>query len=195
MCADTSKLLWLNIPIAFVVIFGIYWLSSLVDIRAKSNAYPSLRKRLNRFSEESNPDSPHFTLPVPPTPANKSGDKWREQVGSPVVEHAWETLCGSIIQEVRALDSSGHATLYAVLSNLLQSLTSTLICFCPRKLKRWPSAYGRGSHTACNLGKMMRDWKLRSKLEEHFLPCSLCTMPGTPHSRLTGSSLGRSAAS
>ena len=115
MCADTSKLLWLNIPIAFMVVFGIYWLSSLVDIRAKSNAYPSLRKRLNRFSEESNPDSPHFTLPVPPTPANKSGDKWREQVGSPVVEHAWETLCGSIIQEVTALDSSVHATIYAVL--------------------------------------------------------------------------------
>jgi hypothetical protein len=100
-----------------------------VDIRAKNNAYPSLRRRLNRFSEESNPDSPHFTLPLPPTPANKSGDKWREQVGSPVVEDAWETLCGSIIQEVSGLDSSGHATLYAVLCQWVHSLTLTLNCF------------------------------------------------------------------
>ena len=176
MCADTSKLLWLNIPIAFVAVFGIYWLSSLVDIRAKSNAYPSLRKRINRFSEESNPDSPHFTLLVPPTSANKSGDKWREQVGSPVVEHAWETLCGSIIQEVRALDSSGPATLYAVLCKLAHSLTFTFMCFCPRKLKRWPSAYRNGSFTACNLGEMMRDWMLQSRPEEHSLPavCVRC---------------------
>jgi len=100
-CADTSKLLWLNIPFACLVVFGLHWLSSLVDIRAKQNGYPSLQKRFNCFSEESSPELPSFTLPVPPTPSNKSGDKWREQVGSPLVEHAWETLCGSIVQEVR----------------------------------------------------------------------------------------------
>ena len=29
------------------------------------------------------------------------GSKWRERVQAPVVELAWETLCGSILQEVR----------------------------------------------------------------------------------------------
>ena len=49
---------------------------------------------------------------VPPTPfasileglpgkASKPGKSWREQVQSAVVESAWETLCGSILQEVR----------------------------------------------------------------------------------------------
>lgn len=27
--------------------------------------------------------------------------RWREKVRAPVVEHAWEMLCGSIIQQVR----------------------------------------------------------------------------------------------
>ena len=99
-CADTSKLLWLNIPTAIAVVLGLHWLSSLVDIRAKHNGHPARRRRFSRFSEESGPDSPSFALPVPPPQANKSGDKWREQVGSPLVEHAWETLCGSIVQEV-----------------------------------------------------------------------------------------------
>ena len=99
-CADTSKLLWLNIPIAIAVVLGLHWLSSLVDIRAKHNGHPARRRRFSRFSEDSSPDSPSFRLPVPPPQANKSGDKWREQVGSPLVEHAWETLCGSIVQEV-----------------------------------------------------------------------------------------------
>ncbi len=30
------------------------------------------------------------------------GNKWRERVQAPVVELAWETLCGSILQEVRS---------------------------------------------------------------------------------------------
>ena len=98
--ADTSKLLWLNIPLALLVVFGLHWLSSLVDIRAKQNSSHSFKRRFNRFSEDSSPGSPHHNPPVPPAPSSKSGDKWREQVGSPLVEHAWETLCGSIVQEV-----------------------------------------------------------------------------------------------
>ena len=100
LCADTSKLLWLNMPVAAAAVLGLHWLSSLVDIRAKHNGHPARKGRFS-FSEESSPDSPSFALPVPPLPANKSGDKWREQVGSPLVEHAWETLCGSIVQEVK----------------------------------------------------------------------------------------------
>ena len=38
-------------------------------------------------------------------------DAWcGAQVGSPVVERAWETLCGSIIQEVRLPLLSGART-------------------------------------------------------------------------------------
>ena len=64
------------------VVLGLHWLSSLVDIRAKHNGHPARKRRFSRFSDESSPDSPTFALPVPPPPANKSGDKWREQVPS-----------------------------------------------------------------------------------------------------------------
>ncbi len=117
--ADTSKLLWLNIPIAVAVVLGLHWLSGLVDIRAKHNGHSARKRRFSRFSEESSPDSPTFALPVPPPPANKSGDKWREQVGSPLVEHAWETLCGSIIQEV-TVDATDSIALPASLRPAVQ---------------------------------------------------------------------------
>ena len=53
-------------------------------------------------------ESPHYSAPAPPAPSSKPDNRWREQVGSPVVEHAWETLCGSIIQEVSAWETLGN---------------------------------------------------------------------------------------
>ena len=41
-----------------------------------------------------------FVLPATAPSVNKPEGKWKEQVGSPVVVHAWETLSGSIVQEV-----------------------------------------------------------------------------------------------
>ncbi|KAG7671832.1 hypothetical protein Ndes2526B_g07257 [Nannochloris sp. 'desiccata'] len=55
-----------------------------------------------RFSTDSPPSADHCSLPRFPPPAQadpKSNYRWRENVRSKVVEHAWETLCGSIVQE------------------------------------------------------------------------------------------------
>ncbi|CAL8462775.1 g2308 [Coccomyxa elongata] len=95
----TSKCLWLNIPLALATVAGLYWLSLQVDIRARSIGGSAFQKRGRKQSEEDMADAASFTASVPPPVSNKSDNKWREQVASPVVEHAWETLCGSIIQE------------------------------------------------------------------------------------------------
>lgn len=98
--ADTSNSLWLNFPLAVAAVAGLYWLSLQVDIRAHANGSSTAARLRGRKWSEDGCETPHFTAPVPPAPSSKPDNRWREQVGSPVVEHAWETLCGSIIQEV-----------------------------------------------------------------------------------------------
>jgi len=55
-----------------------------------------------RFSTDNPPSAEHSSLPhLPPSSQASPKDhyKWRDNVRSTVVEHAWETLCGSIVQE------------------------------------------------------------------------------------------------
>jgi hypothetical protein len=116
--ADTSASLWVNFPLALGFVGGLYWLSLQVDIRARSGSapQPALRRRGRKWSDDGACESPKFTAPVPPSPSTKPDNRWREQVGSPVVEHAWETLCGSIIQEVCSAlcpGSKQHACMHA----------------------------------------------------------------------------------
>ena len=105
--AVTSHSLLLNLPIAVALIVLAIWTATQFQIEP---ANPQKKKR--RGSVESSHASQQ--KPVPPTPfasvleglpsgAAKPGKSWREQVGSAVVESAWETLCGSILQEVRNL--------------------------------------------------------------------------------------------
>lgn len=98
--ADTSKCLWINIPVALVAMAGLYWLSAQVEIRSRKRGRHGLHRGHGKASEEEDPGTPSYTPLTPPVPSSKTDNKWREQVGSSVVEHAWETLCGSIIQEV-----------------------------------------------------------------------------------------------
>ncbi len=44
----------------------------------------------------------------PPPTAKQDGTRWRDKVRAPVVEQAWETLCGSILQEVRLLKHESY---------------------------------------------------------------------------------------
>jgi hypothetical protein len=55
-----------------------------------------------RFSTDAPATSTNPANPPPPPfsqPDLKINSRWRENVRSTVVEHAWETLCGSIVQE------------------------------------------------------------------------------------------------
>jgi hypothetical protein len=88
------------VPLALTTVAGLYWLSLQVEIRARSNGASAFYRRGRKQSEDDGAEAASYSASVPPPLSNKSDNKWREQVGSPVVEHAWETLCGSIIQEV-----------------------------------------------------------------------------------------------
>lgn len=103
----TSTNLLFNLPVAVGLIVLAVWVATHFQIEP---AEPQKKKRRgqSRDSQENVRSS------VPPTPfaslleglsgkAAKPGKSWREQVKSPVVENAWETLCGSILQEVTAL--------------------------------------------------------------------------------------------
>jgi len=104
----TSHSLLLNLPLAVALIVLALWGATHLHIQA---AGPPKKKRRSaaELAQEGGGEAP--ARAVPPTPfaslpdgipgsASKAGRKWREQVASPVVESAWETLCGSIIQEV-----------------------------------------------------------------------------------------------
>ena len=90
----TSKQAWVNLPVAVLVIGAVCWLVMQLDIQPVA-AKP--RRRRGYGAEEGGDDA--YQIPAA-QPGAKPEVKWRDQVRSPVVEHAWETLCGSIIQEV-----------------------------------------------------------------------------------------------
>lgn len=73
------------------------WWQANPQLHAAPENKRSRHRRL-RFSADtaSLPQQP----PPPPQTADPKGNyRWREDVRSTVVEHAWETLCGSIVQE------------------------------------------------------------------------------------------------
>ena len=101
--ADTSRSLWLNLPTALIVIFSAVWACSHFNIEL-SGSQKSRRQGLTIDQDQQTksdgvPQSPFESIFGRLT--SKAGKHWREDVKSPVVEEAWETLCGSIIQEVR----------------------------------------------------------------------------------------------
>ena len=102
--AVTSHSLLLNIPIAAALIVLAIWLATHFQIEPATT-----QKKKWRSQKENAQEGRHTTiLPTPfaplpegvPGSSSKSGRNWREQVASPLVENAWETLCGSILQEV-----------------------------------------------------------------------------------------------
>lgn len=94
-CADASNSLWLNLPLAACAVVGVRWLSLQVDVRARADSLAAQRRRRSKGVVRQ-------PLPAPLAPSGKPDSWWRQQVGSPVVERAWETLCGSIVQEARS---------------------------------------------------------------------------------------------
>lgn len=94
-CADASNSLWLNLPLAACAVVGVRWLSLQVDVRARADSLAAQRRRRSKGAMRQ-------PLPAPLAPSGKPDSWWRQQVGSPVVERAWETLCGSIVQEARS---------------------------------------------------------------------------------------------
>lgn len=89
--SSTSKSLWINLPLAGVLIAASQWLLSQVNEITRQQSKPKHAKQLT-------PAAP-FAFPVAPPSGNKPEGKWKEQVNSPIVVQAWEALSGSIVQE------------------------------------------------------------------------------------------------
>ncbi len=93
LSVGTSKSFWLNLPLAGLLVASAYWLFVQVSDRAKDQAKP-------RHVKAADSAPVNFAFPVAPPSGNKAEGKWKEQVNSPMVVQAWETLSGSIVQEV-----------------------------------------------------------------------------------------------
>ncbi|KAA6429701.1 MAG: phox domain-containing [Trebouxia sp. A1-2] len=91
--AKVGFLCWLIAwALSSLLVASAYWLFVQVSDRAKDQAKPRHTKTVD--SAPSN-----FAFPVGPPSGNKAEGKWKEQVNSPMVVQAWETLSGSIVQE------------------------------------------------------------------------------------------------
>lgn len=100
LLAVTSRSLFLNLPVATILIMAAVWFATHINIEA-ATSQPK-RKGLNPDKDGRKaavPTSP-FLPEIPASGLQKPSKPWREQVGSEVVAGAWELLCGSIIQEV-----------------------------------------------------------------------------------------------
>ncbi|GAB4817940.1 hypothetical protein N2152v2_004986 [Parachlorella kessleri] len=99
----TSSSCWGNLPSAALVLLVVRWL--LVQAAAAQQLplrSPGSRpRRRDAAGEDADPRAVQFAAAL----AGGQGlsytrpDRWRDSVRSPVVEHAWEALCSSIVQE------------------------------------------------------------------------------------------------
>jgi len=92
----TSREVMSNIPLATVSIFFLHWLSTRLIFHSSGKESSSSSKR--RYSNFHKPVRSDFCykekMKDPP-----DRDAWRARVGAPIVAAAWESFCGSIIQE------------------------------------------------------------------------------------------------
>ncbi|KAL4555725.1 hypothetical protein LXL04_038353 [Taraxacum kok-saghyz] len=92
LLTHTSKLMWMNVPIAILLVSGVHILLTQVDLRwkiRKSNQHSYLA-HLQKKQLSVN-DSRLTTLPPPP--------KWKRKIDSPVVEAAMDDFTNKILQE------------------------------------------------------------------------------------------------
>jgi len=96
--SETSGRLLFNVPLALLMVAGLRWLALNVDVRYRGSEGPrkDWRRRKQHHSGSNSQQGSGSEGAAP----HKEG-RWREKVRAPVVEHAWEMLCGSIIQQAR----------------------------------------------------------------------------------------------
>ena len=96
LIAETIGSLWLNIPAAALVVGALTWVSFGSGGDGQLHMGGSWRTR--RLDSQRMPQG--WKPPGSAAGTQKADARWRDKVRAPLVEHAWETLCGSIIQEV-----------------------------------------------------------------------------------------------
>ena len=83
-------------PLALILVGGLWWLALNVDVRFREGEGPLSGWRGRRAARCGGEGGKAAAVAGAP---HREG-RWREKVRAPVVEHAWEMLCGSIIQQV-----------------------------------------------------------------------------------------------
>ncbi len=84
----------LNVPVALILVLVVHWLISKTE------------DRISKYHRGQAASAAHGHA----VPESQAGDAhkrrrasehaWKGRVKAPVAEHAWETLCNSIVQEV-----------------------------------------------------------------------------------------------
>lgn len=97
----TSPAPYLNFPIAAILVFCVHYLSTRLVLQSSLPEYEEGHRgrRFRKFHEPVRSD--FYYVEKPRQPLNK--DLWKRLVNAPIVESAWETFCGSIVQEVVTL--------------------------------------------------------------------------------------------
>ena len=100
---ETSSSCVLNLPLALLVVAALLY-ARAEQQRRRSEAGSGTRSRkgdLRGEPEAAEAGKGRAGAGGPTSAAAANPDRWRQQVQSTVVAAAWETLCGSIVQEVR----------------------------------------------------------------------------------------------
>ena len=98
--AETSGRFWLNLPLAAVAVGALCLAWSHVSAAAAPGDGRAAASHGGSWRQRRSASGGGGWEPAPA--AKQDGSRWRDKVRAPVVEQAWETLCGSILQEVRA---------------------------------------------------------------------------------------------
>lgn len=87
----------LNVPVAVACVALVHWLMSKTEDRIRKYHH-------GRQVDQTGLAGSHDASAKPAGDAHKRRrapeNAWKSRVKAPVAEHAWETLCNSIVQEV-----------------------------------------------------------------------------------------------
>lgn len=127
LCAVTSTQAVVNLPLALAVVLVIRFLSQRIVVDTRSGAMSSRSsRRMDRYMFP-----PVYYREKFGGPGGEGGgghndrEAWKKIMSAPIVASAWESLCGSILQEVR-LNNCDWLTMYS-LAFLLLILKPTLM--------------------------------------------------------------------
>ncbi|CAD7702484.1 unnamed protein product [Ostreobium quekettii] len=90
----SNRPLW-NLPVAVLAVVAFRWMSGRVVVAPRDGA-AALRRVPRRYAGGSSWQGPR---PAIGPEEGRDRDAWRRGVNAPIVESAWDALCGSVVQE------------------------------------------------------------------------------------------------
>lgn len=101
-CPDTSTQAVVNLPLALAVVLIIRFLSQRIVVDTRSGAMSSRSsRRMDRYMFPPLYYREKFGGPGGEgVGGHNDRDAWKKIMNAPIVASAWESLCGSILQEV-----------------------------------------------------------------------------------------------